>query len=245
MNQRHRRFEKLLSLENVSEMRGFEWTDAALTIGGSVTLSEIERQVHGRLPLMEQLFPLFSSRLIRNRATLGGNLMTASPIGDSPPALLALDAEVELQKSDGQRWVSLADFFTGYRKTRAEAGEILTRVKIPLPAPPKQRFYKVSKRVLDDISTVAAGFSLRQADDGAITAARLAYGGVAATPVRATDAERVLEGKRPTPELLKEALTLLATAFQPLTDHRGSAEYRSRMVPKLFEKFWYEMLEGG
>lgn len=245
MNQRHRRFEQLVSLENVVELQGVEWSDTALTIGAGVTLSEIERQVHGRLPILEQLFPLFSSRLIRNRATLGGNLMTASPIGDSPPALLALDAEVELTSAKESRFVPLSEFFVSYRKTRIASDELLSRVRIPLPLPKTQRFYKVSKRVLDDISTVAAGFSLRFRADGAIEAARLAYGGVAATPVRIKAAERVLEGSEPSRELLKRTLEALSGSVQPLSDHRGSAEYRSRMVPKLFEKFWIEEVEGS
>lgn len=245
MNQRHRRFERLVSLENVAELRGMEWSDSMLTIGAGVTLSEIERQVHGRVPLLEQLFPLFSSRLIRNRATLGGNLMTASPIGDSPPALLALDAEVELTHASASRWVPLSDFFVSYRKTRIENGELLSRVRIPLPLPKLQRFYKVSKRLLDDISTVAAGFSLRFRKDGVIDAARLAYGGVAATPVRVKDAERALEGQQPSREILKRTLEVLGGSVQPLSDHRGSAEYRARMVPKLFEKFWIEVVEGS
>lgn len=222
-----------------------EWSDSMLTIGAGVTLSEIERQVHGRVPLLEQLFPLFSSRLIRNRATLGGNLMTASPIGDSPPALLALDAEVELTHASASRWVPLSDFFVSYRKTRIENGELLSRVRIPLPLPKLQRFYKVSKRLLDDISTVAAGFSLRFRKDGVIDAARLAYGGVAATPVRVKDAERALEGQQPSREILKRTLEVLGGSVQPLSDHRGSAEYRARMVPKLFEKFWIEVVEGS
>lgn len=171
--------------------------------------------------------------------------MTASPIGDSPPALLALDAEVELTNAKASRWVPLSDFFVAYRKTRIGSDELLSRVRIPLPLPNAQRFYKVSKRVLDDISTVAAGFSLRFRADGAIDAARLAYGGVAATPIRVKAAEQVLEGSHPSGELLKRALDSLSGSVQPLSDHRGSAEYRARMVPKLFEKFWIEEVEGS
>ncbi len=119
------------------------------------------------------------------------------------------------------------------------------KVHVPRPFPERQRFYKVSKRVLDDISTVAAGFSLSVDPAGAIVEPRLAYGGVAATPIRALDAERILKGRKPSPELRAETLAVLEKTFRPLDDHRGSADYRSRMVSKLFEKFWFETWGDG
>lgn len=245
INQRHARFTTLLSLENVPELFGFDWTDTKVRIGAGLSLSEVERRVHGRLPMLERLLPLFSSRLIRNRATLGGNLMTASPIGDSPPALLALDAEVEIAGPAGTRTVPLSEFFVGYRQTQAKKGEILTAVLVPLPLPAHQRFYKVSKRVMDDISTVSAGFSLRLDDAGRVTAARLAYGGVAATPARALQAETALSGEPWGAEAVRKVEPLLAKAFRPISDHRGSADYRATMVVKLFQKFWHETGGGA
>ncbi|MBK8997939.1 MAG: FAD binding domain-containing protein [Myxococcales bacterium] len=240
VNQRHQRWQKWLSLENVAELRGFEQSGDSLRIGAALSLSEVEHHVAGRVPMLEQLFPLFSSRLIRNRATLGGNLMTASPIGDGAPALLALDAEVELASLGGTRRVALADFFTGYRKTLARPDEILSAVRIPLPLPEVQRFYKVSKRVVDDISTVAAGYSLRLDGSRKISAARLAYGGVAATPARARDAEAAMLGQTWDLALVRQVQPLLAKAFQPIGDHRGSADYRATMVVRLLEKLWFD-----
>jgi len=245
INQRHTRFETLISLENVPEIAELVWSDDELSIGAGLSLTSIEHGIKGRLPLLEQLFPLFSSRLIRNRATLGGNLMTASPIGDSPPALLALDAAVELAGPGGRRRVALADFFEGYRKTRAAAGEVMTRVIVPLPLPDHQRFYKVSKRVMDDISTVAAGFSLRLDANGKIARARLCYGGVAATPARASDAEAALVGEAWSDTAVKKVEPLLARAFSPIDDHRGSADYRVTMVVRLFQKFFAETRGGA
>src|SRR5581483_8042096 len=146
------------------ELRRFSVGPTEIAIGGGLTLSEIEERLGqgavDDLPMLAQLWPLFSSRLIRNRATLGGNLATASPIGDSPPALLALDAEVTLAGPRGERRLPLAQFFTGYRKTALAADEIIVSIHLPRPLPAVQRFYKVSKRVLDDISTVAAAFAL-------------------------------------------------------------------------------------
>lgn len=239
MNQRHARFETILSLEGVAELRTWDDADDALTIGAAVPLSEIEERLDGVLPIMEELLPLFSSRLIRNRATLGGNLATASPIGDSPPVLLALDAEVVAASTEGERVVPIDELFTGYRQTSLKPGELIAKVRIPKPFPTVGRFYKVSKRVHDDISCVAAGFALRL-EDGVVTRARLAYGGVAATPVRAKDAEKALEGKPWSAAAVEEAKAKLDGAFTPMSDQRGSADYRAAMVPSLLDKLWAE-----
>ncbi len=239
MNQRHARFDALVSLEAVSELRVLEDREDALVVGAAVTLSELEQRAGEALPILRELLPLFSSRLIRNRATLGGNLATASPIGDSPPVLLALDAEVRLASREGERSVPLASFFTGYRKTAMKPGELLVSVRIPKPFPSIARFYKVSKRHHDDISTVAAAFAL-ELDGGVVTKARLAYGGVAATPVRATKAEAALVGKRWSASSVAEARAALEGAFTPMTDQRGSAAYRAAMVTRLIDKLWAE-----
>jgi len=240
VNQRDARFDALVSLEAIAELRGVRWEDDALVIGAAEPLSHLEDHLAGRLPMLEQLLPLFSSRLVRNRATLGGNIVNASPIGDGPPALLALDAELSLASADGERTVPLEGFFTGYRQTALRPGEILESVRVPRPFARIQRFYKVSKRELDDISTVAAAFALDLDRDGMVTKARLAYGGVAATPVRAHDAERVLEGAIWSVETVGRARTALEGAFSPISDHRGSAEYRQAMVLSLLDKLWAE-----
>ncbi len=238
MNQRHRRFETILSLEAVEELRVFEDGDDALVIGAGVPLSEIEGRIGSSLPILAALFPLFSSRLIRNRATLGGNLATASPIGDSPPVLLALGAEVVAASAAGERTIPLEALFTGYRKTALAPTELIARVRVPKPYPSIGRFYKVSKRVHDDISTVAAGFAIDLDAAGTVRAARLAYGGVAATPVRASEAERALVGKPWSAAAIEEAKQKAGSAFSPMTDQRGSAAYRAAMVTSLLDKLW-------
>jgi xanthine dehydrogenase small subunit len=239
-NQAYRRWQTFVSLESVEELSVFEWHDRYLRIGAAVPLAQIEQRVRGKLPLLEQLFPLFASRLIRNRATLGGNLATASPIGDGPPALLALDAELEIASANGDRALPSSEFFLGYRKTALAPGEILRAIRIPRPFPELTRFYKLSKRVLDDISTVAGAFSLRFDPAGKIEQARLAFGGVAPTPLRARDAEQALIGRRWELSAVKAAQSVLATAFSPISDHRGSAGYREAMVLRLLEKFHFE-----
>ena len=243
VNQRERTFEAILSLEGVQELHGITENDEALVIGAGVPLAELESIFHGHptLRVFDELFPLFSSRLIRNRATLGGNLANASPIGDSPPALLALDAEVILASREGERTVRLVEFFTGYRQTQLAAGELIRAVRIPKPFPTVNRFYKVSKRVMDDISTVAAAFGLWLDGEGIIRKACLAYGGVAATPVRAKLAEECLVGRPFDAMALVEASAILEESFQPMSDHRGSARYRAAMVPRLLEKLHAEL----
>ena len=236
INQMDRRFGHVVAIDAIDALRGLEDEDDALVIGAGEPLAFVEETLHGQLPMFDELFPLFSSRLIRNRATFGGNLVNASPIGDGPPALLALDAALVLASAEGERTVPLADFFTGYRATVLRPGEIVKAVRVPKPLPDLQRFYKVSKRIMDDISTVAAGFGIWLDGAGVVTKARLAYGGVAATPVRATDAEAALVGKPLSEVTLAEAARQASSAFAPITDHRGSARYRKAMIGKLLEK---------
>lgn len=244
VNQRDARWDVLISLDALPELRGIDEDPTHIRIGAAVPLSEVETVLHGRSAILDELFPLFSSRLIRNRATFGGNIVNASPIGDGPPALLALDASVEVSSRDGQRAIPLSDFFTGYRKTVLEHGEVVSAVRIPKPMPDIQRFFKVSKRILDDISTVAAGFGL-WTTDGVVTKARLGYGGIAATPVRARDAEDALVGHPFDATAVARVRPLLERAFAPITDHRGSAEYRRAMVPRLMEKMEAERAEAA
>jgi xanthine dehydrogenase small subunit len=215
-----------------------------------VPLAEIEERLHhdgvlgDRLPMLTELLPLFSSRLIRTRGTLGGNLGTASPIGDGPPALLGLGAEVVLASiangAVARRTVSLDAFFLDYRKTAMAPNELIAEVRIPKPFPTTQRFYKVSKRKMDDISTVAAGFSIDRDARGVVTMLRLALGGVAATPKRALAAERVIVGKLVTADLVTRARAEALRELSPIDDHRGTARYRSAMIDRLIQRFFDE-----
>jgi xanthine dehydrogenase small subunit len=241
INQRQARWPTLISLEAVAELRSLTVHPDHIEIGAAVTLSQLEHRLAHAIPLLDELFPLFSSRLIRNRATLGGNLVNASPIGDSPPVLLALDAKLELRSRSGVRTIGIDEFFLGYRKTALALDELLTQIRVPARQPTLAHFYKVSKRVLDDISTVAAAFAIDLDADGRISNARLAYGGVAATPVRALAVEQALLGRAWTRESVAAVAPMLAEAFTPMTDHRGSAQYRRAMAVRLLEKFQHEV----
>jgi xanthine dehydrogenase molybdopterin binding subunit/xanthine dehydrogenase small subunit len=233
----------LISTEGVSELTRIESTQKEWRIGGAATLTAIEEKLGTEYPSLARMLRVFASRGIRNRATMGGNLATASPIGDCAPVLLTLDASVVLASVDGERTVALDEFFTGYRKTALQPGEIIKEIVIPrgdaTPSASSARrtdFLKVSKRRELDISIVAGAFRADVAPDGTVRAARIAYGGVAVTPRRARAAEAALEGRRL--DEAREAVTAaLRAEFQPIDDVRGSAAYRRGLVVSLWEKF--------
>ena len=234
---------RLLSLEGVRALAHFTVEPHALSIGAGLTLSALEEHLaaHASLvPMLRQLLPLFSSRLIKNRATLGGNLQNASPIGDAAPCLLALDAALTLVSVRGTRRLPLRAFFRGYRQTALAPDELILSVHVPLPTSRHQRFYKVSKRVLDDIATVSAAFALDLAPDATIARLAVAYGGVAATPLHVDlDLARGLPfASDATSRALADAVTRAGT---PQDDARGSAPYRRAMMGRLLEKFWHEV----
>jgi xanthine dehydrogenase small subunit len=233
------RADLVVAVDRLPELRTFEVGDDRLELGAALTLTEIERRLDGRVPLLDQLFPQFASRLIRNGATLGGNLGTGSPIGDSPPALLALEAEVVLAGPGGEREVPLADYFTGYRRSVRRPDELIRAVRVPLPVAPISAFHKIAKRRFDDISSVAVAFAL-SVEDGVVRRARIGLGGVAATPVRAYDAEAALEGQPWTAATARAAARVLRREGTPIDDHRASAAYRIEMLEKSLLKLYAE-----
>jgi xanthine dehydrogenase small subunit len=241
-NLRLRRFPYLISLEAIEELHEFRESESEVQIGAGLTLSELG-QASRPVPLLDEWLPLFASPLIRNRATLGGNLATASPIGDAAPLLLALDAHVRIAGMRGERTLPLDRFFLGYRKTALEAGELLVSIVIPKPLPAMARFYKASKRRMDDISTVAACFAVELDAGGRVRRARLAYGGVAPVPLRAMEAEEAILGARWNQAAVERAQQVLAKTLHPISDHRGSAAYRLALAQSLLEKFWREQCE--
>lgn len=217
------RFPHLISVDAVPELHVWKEGENWLEIGAAVSLTELGERWANPPGVINEWLPLFASPLIRNRATFGGNLATASPIGDSAPLLLALGAEVRVAGSSGERTLPVEFFFAGYRRTMLAADEVIVSVRLPKPFPSYARFFKVARRRTDDISTVAACFALGQT--GVI---RMGFGGVAATPVllTATDPNTVPD--------------LLARTLKPVSDHRGSAAWRLALTQSLFEKFWYE-----
>lgn len=243
----HRRqhFPVMISLEAVEELKVLNETSEVVEIGAAVPLTHIEQKLHGVFPSMDEMLHWFAARQVRNRATLGGNIGTASPIGDLPPVLLSLDACLRIASLEGERIIALAEFFKGYRQTDLKPQEAIVSVIVPKTITPGaarrlSQSYKIGKRGTDDISIVAAAFTIDLDENNNIIHARLAYGGVAATPVRAIAVENMLIGKPWNYDTVREAKIALKNTFTPLSDLRGSAEYRKMLVANLFEKFFVE-----
>ncbi len=249
LNIRHSRTGLTVAVDRLPELRTLVETDAAWEIGASLSLSEVERGLAGSVPLLGELFPQFASRLIRNAATLGGNLGTASPIGDSMPVLLALDARLVLVSSGSDRTVALADYFTGYRRSVRRADELIKTVIIPKPLAPLTAFHKIAKRRFDDISSVSVAFAVTlegpSTRSGNVREARIGLGGVAATPVRARAAEEALVGRPWTADGVAEAADALGAEGTPLDDHRASARYRRAMLRQSLLKLVAESAPTG
>jgi len=231
-NLRGRRFPHLIGLDGVPELREFRETAAMVEIGAGLTLTEIGERWTNAPEVFRQWLRLFASPLIRNRATLGGNLATASPIGDAAPMLLALDADLRIAGVRGERIIPLHSFFLGYRQTALDHGELIRSVLIPKPLPTHVHFYKVAKRRVDDISTLAGGIATRTDESGRTQSARIALGGVAPIPLRAFEAEGAMVRDDP-----QGAKAILGRTLKPIGDHRGSAAYRLAMAQNLLDKF--------
>jgi xanthine dehydrogenase small subunit len=243
VTKRHAEPPLLVSLEALPELRVLEPREGGHRLGATVRLTDLEDYARGACPPLERMLRYFGSRQIRNRATLGGNLCTASPIGDLAPVLLALGAEAVLRSRAGERRVALEDFFPGYRRTVLGRGEVLAWVDVPAqPEGARTVAYKVSKRRELDISSVSAGFRVVVDGEGRVVEARLAYGGMAATPARARRTEAALVGRAWTEATVEEVLGRLEEDFTPLSDHRGSSWYRARLARNLLRGFFHETL---
>ncbi|MFE4636347.1 xanthine dehydrogenase small subunit [Streptomyces sp. NPDC056773] len=244
VNIRSRRADCVVAVDRLPELRELRVESDHIEIGAAQTLTEIERRLDGSVPLLAELFPQFASRLIRNSATLGGNLGTGSPIGDSPPVLLALEASLLLAGAEGEREVPLAEYFTGYRQSVRRPGELIRAVRVPLPLSPVTAFHKIAKRRFDDISSVAVAFAL-DIQDGTVRKARIGLGGVAATPIRALATEAALEGRAWTAETVEAAARVLRSEGTPMDDHRASALYRSAMLGQSLNKLYARTTEAA
>jgi xanthine dehydrogenase small subunit len=241
VNLRGARVKTVVAIDRLDELRTFSEDDDVIEIGAGLSLTEIERRLAGRVPLLGALFPQFASRLIRNTATVGGNLGTGSPIGDFPPPLLALDARIVLVGPRGEREVEMAAFFTDYRTNVCREDELIRAIRIPLPLARLTAFHKIAKRRFDDISSVALGIAIDLDEAGrTIERARIGLGGVAATPIRALATEAVLTGREWSLATVTTAAEVLAGEGTPLDDHRASARYRVAMLRSSLLKLYAE-----
>jgi len=225
-----------IALDRIAELQHLARRESSVRIGAGVTMRRLETELGDDLALITDMLPWFAARQVKNRATVGGNIGSASPIGDLLPALLALDATIELASPRGRRVVFANDYFLDYRKTVRAADELVTAVQFDVPKG-RQAFLKVAKRQTDDISIVAAAFVLDVDASNVVRHVRLAYGGVAAIPKRALATEALLLGRVLDAETIDAAITRLRAEFTPLTDHRASRDYRLALIGNLFRQF--------
>jgi xanthine dehydrogenase small subunit len=236
----------VLYIGNVRELKTIERDAQTLTIGAAVTLEDAYAALAADYPELAELWTRFASLPIRNAGTLGGNVANGSPIGDSMPALLALGAEVVLRHGTKTRTLPLDEFYLGYQKTALVSGEFVAALRVPRPAGNLRfRTYKVSKRYDQDISAVCAAFALHIDEGSTIVEARVAFGGMAATPKRATQTEAVLSGGTWNKSTARQAMNALAADYQPLTDMRASSAYRLKVARNLLWRFHLETREDA
>lgn len=237
VTQRYVSMPELIDLSRVEELRQVTTTSESLVIGASVPYTELESLFESHSPAFVDLLHRLGSRQIRNSGTLGGNLANGSPIADTPPVLIVWDAGLELVDADGQvRHVSISDFYRGYRDTVLAENEYIARIHVPLSALDSfHRCYKSSKRLEDDISSVMGAFRFVAGSEG-IGEARVAFGGMAATPVRLTAIEEQLLNTPLTDELIQTVTEELRTQMTPLSDVRASSGYRMEMAVSMLAR---------
>jgi xanthine dehydrogenase small subunit len=240
VTKQHRRLGDLIYLGNVADLQRIETTGTHVEIGAAVSLTDAFRALDAHYPALRELWRRFASPPIRNAGTLAGNIANGSPIGDSMPPLIALGANVVLRKGGSHRELPLEDLYLAYQKTALAPGEFVERVRVPLPRlGVRLAAYKVSKRFDQDISAVCAAFALELEGD-TVRAARVAFGGMAATPRRAAACEAALAGRPWTPATCAAAAAALAEDYTPIADMRASAAYRLGVAQNLLRKFHLE-----
>ncbi|MBL8908594.1 MAG: xanthine dehydrogenase small subunit [Rhizobiales bacterium] len=237
---------KIIHLGRVRELRSIAETNATLSLGAAVTYSEAQPFLARLDPDLGEMLRRLGSKQVRASGTIAGNIANGSPIGDTPPALLALGARLELRHNGTSREIALEDFHVDYGKQDRAAGEVVWRVDIPkLRKNEHFRCFKISKRFDQDISAVMGAFKLT-IEGAHVAAARIAFGGMAATPKRARQAEGRLIGARlDRPESWQPALDALGADYQPISDMRASAAYRGETARALLLKALHEIAGGS
>jgi xanthine dehydrogenase small subunit len=226
-------------LGGVDDLRQIDRDGDQLRVGAGVTITDLMAAVQGLHPSFAELLRRYSSVQVRNAATIGGNIANGSPIGDGPPALIALDAVLHLRRGDVRRDMALEDFFLEYRKQDRQPGEFVEGVSFPARAP-ALRCYKLSKRFDQDISAVCGCFNVT-VEGGMVTAARLAFGGMADIPKRAVATEAALVGHPFGLARIAAAQAAMAGDFTPLSDMRASAEYRMRTAQNMLMRYFHDL----
>jgi xanthine dehydrogenase small subunit len=244
VTQQHRALPQVLDVTRVPQLQAVVWQPDHLHIGAAATLQDAWAALAQVWPTLQHFAARFAGLPVRQAGTMGGNVVNGSPIGDSMPVLLALGAVLVVGSVRGQRRVPLEQFYTGYRQNTLAADELLLHVEVPLPAKPPEastlvQAYKISKRTEDDISAVCLAVSLTL-QQGIVTDVRIGVGGVAATPVRASQTEAALQDQTWNASTVAHAATVLQNEFTPLSDLRASSDYRRTVLAHLLQRLWLQ-----
>jgi len=231
----------VIFINHLTELQSIETSETGITIGAGVSYSQALGKLSTEIPTFGRLLDRIGGQQVRNMGTIGGNIANGSPIGDTPPALIALGADLTLRTHAGRRTIALEDYFIAYGKQDRLAGEFVEKVFVPRPAEDDHfAVYKISKRRDEDISALCGAFHLALDDEGKVAMIRIAFGGMAATPKRAKHAEEALIGQAWSWATVSAMRDAFDEDYQPLTDWRATAEYRSLTAKNLLTRFFLE-----
>lgn len=244
VNKDHRSISPAVFIGNMNALQSITVTDDTVTVGAGVSYSAFVPVMKEHFPHMDELWWRIGGEQVRNMGTIGGNIANGSPIGDSPPGLITLGATLTLRSKQGARTLPLEEFFVTYGKQDRRPGEFVESISIPKPSSGSlNAVYKISKRRDEDISALCGAFSIT-VSQGKVSAARIAFGGMAGTPKRAIHVEEALVGKPWTIETIEAAKPAFAEDYQPLSDWRATAEYRLLTAQNLLTRFFLESQDG-
>jgi xanthine dehydrogenase small subunit len=233
----------LLNLAHLPELGSIERNGDAFVIGANATLMQLQHAAKEVIPELHAMLEIFGSPQIRNAGTVAGNIANGSPIGDLLPFFFVAGATIELASVRGRRAIDINSFYKGYKTLAAEKDELITSITLPIPQPAETvKLYKVSKRHDLDISAFTAALRMR-ISDARLSDVRVAFGGVAATVIRMPQLEAMLEGAEISEELFRRAGETASGAIKPLTDVRGSAEFRHQLAGNVMMKFYWDVVE--
>lgn len=233
-----RELDPVIFLGRCADLKDISVSETELSFGAMVDMNAMRAAVEPHHPSYGEMLRRYASTQIRNAATLGGNVANGSPIGDNPPALIALGATLHLRKGDARRSMPIEDFFIAYGKQDRAPGEFVEKITIPRQED-RLKVYKLSKRFDQDISAVLGAFNI-SASEGVVTSARIAFGGMAATPKRATTVEAALMGAEWSEEGIAPALAAFGEDFTPMSDMRASASYRLETARNMLRRYLLE-----
>ncbi len=238
-----REISPVVFIGHLKQLRMIVEGDDAVSIGAGVTYTEFMPVIREKFPQLNAFWSRIGGQQVRNMGTIGGNIANGSPIGDTPPALIALGAAITLRKGGKRRFVRLEDYFIAYGKQDREPGEFIESISIPYPGAGEHlAVYKVSKRRDEDISALCGAFRLRLDEENRVAEVSVVFGGMAATPKRAVMAEKALLGKEWNEANVSAALPAFGEDYQPLSDVRASAEYRMLAAQNLLRRFYLETI---